>query len=464
MTQRLPTPGQDDGTWGVILNDFLQVSHNNDGTLQTSVVGTGQLQNGAVTSSKLGTVGSPTSGQVLAYNGSSLNWSTLPSNDPPLGGVLSGTASAAQFVSGSISTTAFANGSVTNPILGAGAVGLTNVQNNAITTAKVADGAITSSKLAPGLAGSTTTGLRELLIFYSPPNIINLKYDNNYAAGILSRYDDVVLGAGLQDPGNAYYASTTAIMSAVATLSPDTVIWGYIDCGVTTGNYSLGTLQTQIDQWIAIGAAGIFCDTIGYDFHVSRARQNAIISYIHTKGVGAILNAFNADDVLASTVNATYNPGGTPTVANSTDVLLLESWVCNTDAYASPYYATFSDIKTRGDGAVAYRNSLGIRIFAANIVEQTGRNFSQIQVFHDLAEALARTWRLDGSGVAASDYSSGGADTGLAMPMFSSFKPIQMRPNAPYILNNTWTQVQAPDLGIIVDYDNGNSIFDWSQQ
>ncbi|HSX28360.1 MAG TPA: hypothetical protein VLF60_02825 [Candidatus Saccharimonadales bacterium] len=37
---RLPTPGQDNGTWGNILNDFLQVSHNADGTLQSSAITT----------------------------------------------------------------------------------------------------------------------------------------------------------------------------------------------------------------------------------------------------------------------------------------------------------------------------------------------------------------------------------------------------------------------------------------
>lgn len=31
---RLPTPGSDDGTWGSILNEFLAVEHNTDGTLK----------------------------------------------------------------------------------------------------------------------------------------------------------------------------------------------------------------------------------------------------------------------------------------------------------------------------------------------------------------------------------------------------------------------------------------------
>lgn len=45
MTARLPTPGGDDGSWGGILNTFLQTSHNSDGTLTTGAV----QQAGAIT-------------------------------------------------------------------------------------------------------------------------------------------------------------------------------------------------------------------------------------------------------------------------------------------------------------------------------------------------------------------------------------------------------------------------------
>jgi hypothetical protein len=38
MTQRLPTPGGDSGDWGTILNGFLEVSHNSDGTLIPTAV------------------------------------------------------------------------------------------------------------------------------------------------------------------------------------------------------------------------------------------------------------------------------------------------------------------------------------------------------------------------------------------------------------------------------------------
>jgi len=49
MAQRLPIPGSDDGTWGNILNGFLEVSHNADGTLQTTAL---TQAGGEVTSNK----------------------------------------------------------------------------------------------------------------------------------------------------------------------------------------------------------------------------------------------------------------------------------------------------------------------------------------------------------------------------------------------------------------------------
>lgn len=50
---RLPVPGQDSGSWGDILNDFLSVAHSSTGFLQDNSVGAAQLQDGSVTASAL---------------------------------------------------------------------------------------------------------------------------------------------------------------------------------------------------------------------------------------------------------------------------------------------------------------------------------------------------------------------------------------------------------------------------
>lgn len=72
---QLPIPGGDDGSWGNILNTFLDVSHNSDGTLQTTAL----QQAGAITGDSTVTVsGTPASGQVLTATGdSTAAWSTL---------------------------------------------------------------------------------------------------------------------------------------------------------------------------------------------------------------------------------------------------------------------------------------------------------------------------------------------------------------------------------------------------
>lgn len=40
---RLPVPGSDIGTWGDILNAFLQTGHNSDGTIKVGAVTNGQV-------------------------------------------------------------------------------------------------------------------------------------------------------------------------------------------------------------------------------------------------------------------------------------------------------------------------------------------------------------------------------------------------------------------------------------
>ena len=51
---RLPVPGQDDGTWGAILNDFLTQSLQSDGTLKDGSVATAKLDSSV--QSKLATI------------------------------------------------------------------------------------------------------------------------------------------------------------------------------------------------------------------------------------------------------------------------------------------------------------------------------------------------------------------------------------------------------------------------
>lgn len=63
---RLPLPGQDDGTWGNILNDFLSVAHNSDGTLQD----VGVLASKAVDTAVVHNTGAETVAGVKTFSAS----------------------------------------------------------------------------------------------------------------------------------------------------------------------------------------------------------------------------------------------------------------------------------------------------------------------------------------------------------------------------------------------------------
>lgn len=66
---RLPAPGGDNGTWGVILNDFLSQAHAAGGELLANTVGTTQLSDGSVTVAKILNAGAANSVAVLNSSG-----------------------------------------------------------------------------------------------------------------------------------------------------------------------------------------------------------------------------------------------------------------------------------------------------------------------------------------------------------------------------------------------------------
>lgn len=56
---RLPIPGQDGGTWGNLLNEYLSVSHNADGSIKTSAVPPSSGDGATGATGPIGATGSP---------------------------------------------------------------------------------------------------------------------------------------------------------------------------------------------------------------------------------------------------------------------------------------------------------------------------------------------------------------------------------------------------------------------
>lgn len=162
---RLPRVGDDKGTWGDILNDFLSQSHADDGTLKASTVGAPQLRPGSVTNAAVGDgtlAQAKISGlsDALAAKADATNVVTLTgpqtvTGDKDFTGQLSQDGNAVvTTVDGRLSDQRVPiNGSVTSSKLAAGA----------ITTAAIADGQVSKAKLqgagaANGIATLDGTG------------------------------------------------------------------------------------------------------------------------------------------------------------------------------------------------------------------------------------------------------------------------------------------------------------------
>lgn len=184
---RLPQPGNDQGVWGDILNDFLSQGHKSDGSLKDGSVAEAALADGAVTTTKLGTSSAPTVGQALTYGAGGLGWTTLsasgsvPDADAStkgliqLAGQLGGTA-ASPTVPGLTAkentitagtTGQYYRGDKSWQTLNAAAVGLANVNNTSdankpvsTATQTALDGKATDSAVVHLSGNETITGIK----------------------------------------------------------------------------------------------------------------------------------------------------------------------------------------------------------------------------------------------------------------------------------------------------------------
>lgn len=230
---RLPQPGGDSGQWGDILNSYLDVAHQTDGSLKNGSVTTNAIANGAVTPAKLSSNGQPSSGQALTYDGTEFAWSTLTSSGsvPDATPSVKGLVQLAGDLSGSSDAPVIAVAAVSSAKIATNAVTTVKITDANVTTAKVADSAVTSAKIAndaitePKLSASNTPTDGQILSF----NGTNFTWVNASAGGS----GDPVMGGDLS--GNASSAQIIAGAVGATELATNAVTTVKItDANVTT--------------------------------------------------------------------------------------------------------------------------------------------------------------------------------------------------------------------------------------
>lgn len=170
---------------------------------------------------------------------------------------------------------------------------------------------------------------KKLAVFYGWPSGVNATFSVNGAVNVFKEYDAVVFGTGLEQESHGDHANTVSIINDP--LMNNTQVFGYID-----STLPLNTIQHSIDLWYSMGVDGIFLDQFGFDFGLTRVKQREIIWCIHEKGnnsLKAFVNAWNVDDAFSPDINLTSNSEGLPTLLDSRDIYLAESFTIINSSY-----------------------------------------------------------------------------------------------------------------------------------
>lgn len=206
---------------------------------------------------------------------------------------------------------------------------------------------------------SSTIIPKKLAIYYGYPSSVNATYTVSGAANVLKDYDQVVLGAGLEETSHPDHTNTVNIINDPVMVN--TECFGYIDATL-----SVDVVQDKIDLWKDCGVKGIFFDQFGYDFSVSRQKQRELLWCVKSVGLKSFVNAWNPDDVFSPAVNATFNPNGKPTRMRPQDTYLAESFAVMNGAYDNTDSDSngIKDFQDKATKMKDYRTTYGSKLAA----------------------------------------------------------------------------------------------------
>lgn len=204
---------------------------------------------------------------------------------------------------------------------------------------------------------NTSTDLSSTLFMYSDVANIDSMRDPFYSMEVLQGFENLVTVRPEQMSYNA-----RKVMDHV---NKDSNIFGYINLGPNNPGSSkakwimadLDQLKSQIDNIADADWHGIFIDQFGYDWGETRARQNTIIDYAHSRGLSVMVNAWFPEDALGSEINKKSNPEGVESHLNSNDWSIIESFYTDGNSYRADSSYIEKYLKTKD-----YSEETGVKI------------------------------------------------------------------------------------------------------
>lgn len=109
-------------------------------------------------------------------------------------------------------------------------------------------------------------------------------------------------------------------------------IFGYVHMGGKPLP-PLEKIKREIDNIRNNGWYGVFIDQFGYGFGETRARQNSIVDYAHSKGLKCFVNCWFIDDAFGNKADRIHNSKGLQSSLSDGDWYLMESYLVENAGY-----------------------------------------------------------------------------------------------------------------------------------
>lgn len=181
-----------------------------------------------------------------------------------------------------------------------------------------------------------TSGANKLAptaFMYSSLSNIDGNDDPFYSMNVLKEFPYIIT----MKPTDLSYNS----LRVAEVIKTQTKLFGYVNLGPNNPlddesqwrMADLNKVKSEVDSIADAGWYGVFIDQFGYDWNETRERQNALVDYIHSKGLKCMANSWIPEDALDSKVDASANPNGIPSHLNSGDWYLVESFITDGDSY-----------------------------------------------------------------------------------------------------------------------------------
>jgi hypothetical protein len=215
-----------------------------------------------------------------------------------------------------------------------------------------------------GFQVSNSLRPRKLLIYYGTPwsfNKINNNNNKENVARDMAQYDDIILGVGIESETHSAHNQAVHIIQRVSQINRRVKFYGYIPLGMLNWNskYDIDEVKNRINKWKRIGAKGIYFNEFGYDYGVTRERQNAAVSYAKENGLQVAVNGWNPDQIFGSDFNIINNSNSADTVLGEGDFYLMEGYAIKEGKYDS-----YNNLNWKQNSVNMYRNKLNFGVWS----------------------------------------------------------------------------------------------------